>query len=242
MPAHDDVLAAAVQSNVPLCLWGGKKVGKSATVEMLAEKLQVPCVTLGLSGYSGEGDLDDLQSWALQTAAMTGDGVLLIEPTERLDQIVSERLIQLVEKRRVGNLKLPDGVRLVFTAVPRGDRSLDQGMPDELAKRLLQLNFVRLRPQDWVQWSALRPADFMAQFDLNPSVSRAARDEASFQVAQFLGGKRDWPFAWKLVARMLPYIAELPIESQQLALTGLVGDWSANSFLSSFEIESLTSQ
>ncbi len=237
MPAHDDVLGAAVQANVPLCLWGSKGVGKSATVKTLAQKLEIPCVTLGLSGFSGENDLSELQPWALQTAAIQGDGVLLVEPTERLDVTVTDRLVELVERRRVGGLKLPEAVRLVFTAVPRGDRSLDQGMPAELSKRLLELDFVRLRPQDWAAWSALPPAEFARYFNLHPNVSAADRDEASFQVAQHLGGKRDWPFAWKLVARILPYLAPLDREARQLALSGLVGDWSAKSLLESAHID-----
>ena len=240
MPAHDDVLGAAVQSNVPLCIWGEKRAGKSATVRTLADKLRIPCVALGLSGYSGEGDLSDLQPWALQTASIDGDGILLIEPTERLDVTVTELLSELVEKRRVGDLRLPDALRIVFTAVPRGDRSIDQGMPSELAKRLLQLDFVRLRSQDWAEWSALSPADFSAHFNLNPVIAPEARDDAAFQVAQFLGGKRDWPFAWKLVAQLLPYIVHLDSESQHLALSGLVGEWSAKSFLASVDLETVS--
>lgn len=241
MPSHDDVLGAAVQSNVPLCLWGGKGVGKSATVRTLAQKLEIPCVSLGLSGFSGESDLSEVQPWALQTAAIEGDGVLLVEPTQRLDVTVTERLIELVEKRRVGGMVLPESVRIIFTAVPRGDRSLDQGMPAELAKRLLQLDFVRLRPQDWAAWSALPPSEFSRHFNLNPNISATVKDEASFQVAQHLGGKRDWPYAWKLVARILPYLQPLDASARRLALAGLVGEWSAKSFLESVKFDAMES-
>ncbi|WP_020520037.1 AAA family ATPase [Catelliglobosispora koreensis] len=148
-----DALALAVSANLPVLLWGEPGIGKSATLQQLAEGIGVPLETVIASvhepsDFSGlpiigenpavEGVPMAPPDWAVRLAR-SGEGLLFFDELSSAPPAVQAALLRVVLERRVGSLSLPARVRIVAAANPASSAADGWHLSPPLANRFVHL-------------------------------------------------------------------------------------------------------
>ena len=124
-----EALAVSVQAGVPVLLWGSPGTGKTSVVRALGEALGWPTeVVIGSirepADFAGLPVVIDgcVQMapplWARRLAA-AGYGLLFLDELTTAPPAVQAAMLRVVLERVVGDLALPEGVRVVAAANPR---------------------------------------------------------------------------------------------------------------------------
>lgn len=252
-----EVLALAVAAGVPVLLWGSPGTGKTSTVRAVAAALGWPCETVIASirepsDFAGlpivaEGEVRfAAPNWARRLVG-SGRGLLFLDELSTAPPAVQAALLRVVLERVVGDLALPDGVRVVAAANPPEESSTSWDLSAALANRFCH-----------VRWSVSATSvaeGFASRWPL-PRVPRlrdgweAGQPAARAAVAAFLGMRpalvtappkdplaagRAWPSprSWEMAARLMAAAtaAGAPEEVLAVALQAAVGDGAGLEFL-----------
>ncbi|MGY2028107.1 AAA family ATPase [Nocardia gipuzkoensis] len=150
-----EALALAVAADLPVLLWGEPGIGKTAALTQLAADLDLPLTTViasvhepsDFSGLPIIGD-DPAENgvpmappdWAVRLVR-AGRGLLFLDELSTAPPAVQAALLRLVLERRIGNIQLPHGVRIVAAANPRSSAADGWELSPPLANRFVHLQW-----------------------------------------------------------------------------------------------------
>jgi hypothetical protein len=227
-------LALAVSANLPVLLWGEPGIGKSATLQQLADGLGTPMETVIASVHEpsdfaglpivGDSPATDgvpmaPPDWAVRLAR-TGSGLVFFDELSSAPPAVQAALLRVVLERRVGSLQLPPAVRIVAAANPPTSAADGWHLAPPLANRFIHLHWTH-DPRTVARglagtWPAVTvPA-------VAPARTSSALAKARGAVAGFLaarpglthhlpgdsearGGAWPSPRTWEMVLRLLAF-------------------------------------
>ncbi|MEU6582173.1 MoxR family ATPase [Nocardia sp. NPDC046763] len=150
-----DALTLAVAADLPVLLWGEPGIGKTAALTQLAASLDLPLTTVIASvhepsDFSGLPIIGDDPAthgvpmappdWAVRLVR-AGRGLLFLDELSTAPPAVQAALLRLVLERRIGALRLPDGVRVVAAANPRSSAADGWELSPPLANRFVHLQW-----------------------------------------------------------------------------------------------------
>ncbi|MFF9021250.1 AAA family ATPase [Streptomyces eurythermus] len=154
-----DALALAVAADLPVLLWGEPGIGKTAALTQLAASLDLPLTTViasvhepsDFSGLPVIGDDPGVRGvpmapprWAVELVR-AGRGLLFLDELSTATPAVQAALLRVVLERRVGELRLPPGVRIVAAANPQASAADGWELSPPLANRFVHLHWVHDR-------------------------------------------------------------------------------------------------
>ena len=255
-----EALSVSVQAGVPVLLWGSPGTGKTSIVRALGESLRWPTeVVIGSirepADFAGlpvviDGSVQMAPPlWARRLAA-ADHGLLFLDELTTAPPAVQAAMLRVVLERVVGDLTLPEGVRVVAAANPPEEAADGWQLSPPLANRLVHLDW----PVDAKSVSrgiALgfpRPTLFDGR---TPSDAQAVAARAAVggflevrpalvldvpTVAEQAG--RGWPSprSWEAVARLVATCDAVGAseDARTLLVLGAVGDGAGIEFLSWF--------
>lgn len=248
----------AISAGVPVVLWGSPGTGKTSVVRALGEGLGWP-VEVVIGSIREPADFAGLPvvvdggvrfappAWATRLAS-SGTGLLFLDELTTAPPAVQAAMLRVVLERVVGDLSLPDGVRVVAAANPPEEAADGWELAPPLANRLVHLDWP-VEAKSVAQGLALGfpvPDVLAAQ-----PATVAHRVAARAAVAAFLRvrpalvlqlpkvaalASRGWPSprSWEAVAVLLAACeASMATEEARAALViGAVGEGPALEFLS----------
>lgn len=150
-----EALTLAVAADLPVLLWGEPGIGKTAALTHLAGTLGLPLTTViasvheptDFSGLPVLGADPAVQGvpmappdWAVRLCR-AGHGLLFLDELSTAPPAVQAALLRLVLERRVGELRLPPGVRIVAAANPRASAADGWELSAPLANRFVHLQW-----------------------------------------------------------------------------------------------------
>jgi hypothetical protein len=150
-----EALALAVSANLPVLLWGEPGIGKSAALQQLADRLEVPMETViasihepsDFAGLPVVGDDPATQGvpmappdWAVRITRR-GFGLIFFDELSSAPPAVQAALLRVVLERRVGSLELPPAVRVVAAANPPASAADGWHLSPPLANRFVHLHW-----------------------------------------------------------------------------------------------------
>jgi len=226
-------LAVAVRAGVPVLLWGAPGTGKTRTVEALARGMGLPCETVvaairepsDFAGLPVPGASLEIEgrhvrrtdlappAWAVRLAA-AGRGVLFLDEISAAPPAVQVALLRVVLERTVGDLRLPDGVRIVAAANPADASDGLWELAPALSNRFVHIPW----EPDLARWRSGMVSGWAEppSAELDGAALRRATAAARAEIAAFVGVRRE---------------LLLKEEVAELLLAGSVGDAAAVEFL-----------
>ncbi|MEV6553424.1 MoxR family ATPase [Streptomyces sp. NPDC051597] len=150
-----EALTLAVAADLPVLLWGEPGIGKTAALTQLAASLDLPLTTViasvhepsDFSGLPVVGDDPAVNGvpmappqWAVDLVR-AGRGLLFLDELSTATPAVQAALLRVVLERRVGALRLPEGVRIVAAANPRASAADGWELSPPLANRFVHLHW-----------------------------------------------------------------------------------------------------
>ncbi|MFD5789831.1 AAA family ATPase [Streptomyces sp. NPDC127037] len=261
-----EALALAVTANQPVLLWGEPGIGKSAGLEQLAAGLGLDLETViasvhepsDFAGLPVVGDDPATTGvpmappdWAVRLARR-GQGLLFFDELSSAPPAVQAALLRVVLERRVGSLKLPDGVRIVAAANPPSSAADGWHLSPPLANRFVHLHWTH-DPRTVARGMAGTWPEAAVPV-VDPARTAGAVARARGAVSGFLTARpglvhhlpedaesrgRAWPSprTWDMALRLLAtgYATGAGREAVAAALTGAVGDGAGIELLSYLE-------
>lgn len=249
------VLDACGRAQVPVLLVGDPGTGKSALVRGLAAARGELCETVlgairepadvgGLPVVRDEGVVLEPPAWARRLDA-AGSGTAFLDELTTATPAMQAALLGVALERRVGDLLLPQGVRMVAGANPP-DRAADGWeLSPPLANRFCHLPF-QPTVEEWLDgmmlgWSAPPASRAVAADPVRVQTVRALvtgyirvkRDRLHMFPESSAGAGGPWPSrrTWAMVADALPFVREDDTAAGQAIVFGLVGEGVGVEFL-----------
>lgn len=219
-----DEIVFAYKHNLPLFLWGAPGIGKSDIVRQAAEELKIDMVDFraglmdpteikGLPAFNK--DMSSCKWVPPDTLPSKGRGLLFLDELNAALPATQASFYQLVQQRRIGDYKLPEGWVPIAAGNRATDRAVVHRMPTALANRFIHLD-VHADIMDWRKWAVRHniheiligflnfKSDLLHKF--NPGDNERA-----------FPSPRSWAMA-------NPYITNpAPMEIQRERLAGVVG-------------------
>ncbi|GAA2223746.1 MoxR family ATPase [Promicromonospora sukumoe] len=248
-------LTLAVTADVPVLLWGEPGVGKTSAITQLADSLGLPLTTV-IASVHEPSDFNGLPvvgddparlgvpmappDWAVQLAD-AGRGLLFLDELSTAPPAVQAALLRVVLERQVGALRLPDGVRIVAAANPRGSAADGWELSAPLANRFVHLPW-RHDPDVVVRGlGGTWPSAVLPRLDaerLPDAVAFARRAVCTFLEARPAlmhqlptsetrrGGAWPSPRSWETALRLIAFATAAGADRDVLSLLvkGAVGD------------------
>jgi MoxR-like ATPase len=148
---QQEALSVAVAANVPVILWGSPGIGKTKSLEKLAEKMGEPIETVlasirepsdfsGLPIIHGKSVAMAPPNWA-ERLVEYGRGILFFDEISTAAPAVQSALLRVILDRVVGDIKLPDAVRIVAAANPPEVSAGGWDLSPPLANRFCHLSW-----------------------------------------------------------------------------------------------------
>lgn len=262
-------LALAVQADLPVLLWGAPGIGKTATLERLADDLDLRLETVVASVHDptdfnglpipGKNPARDgvpmaPPDWAIRLKQ--GPALLFLDELSSATPAVQAALLRVVLERRVGSLALPQEVRIVAAANPPEVAANGWSLTAPLANRFVHLPW-RHDPAVVVRglggrWPHVSPPKLQSQ-ELESAVRKARKGIAGFLTVRpdythrlpkddaGRGGAWPSPRTWEMALRLLAfgYASDIEDEALSVALRGTVGDGAALELLAYLDREDL---
>ncbi|MFJ3405233.1 AAA family ATPase [Promicromonospora sp. NPDC090134] len=248
-------LALAVAADVPVLLWGEPGIGKTSAIAQLADSLGLPLTTV-IASVHEPSDFNGLPvigddparlgvpmappDWAVRLAD-AGRGLLFLDELSTAPPAVQAALLRVVLERQVGALRLPEGVRIVAAANPRGSAADGWELSAPLANRFVHLPW-RHDPDVVVRGlGGTWPRAVLPRLDaerLPDAVAFARRAVCTFLEARPAlmhqlptsetrrGGAWPSPRSWETALRLVAFATAADAERDVLSLLvkGAVGD------------------
>ncbi|MGW2092981.1 AAA family ATPase [Promicromonospora sukumoe] len=248
-------LTLAVAADVPVLLWGEPGIGKTSAITQLAESLGLPLTTV-IASVHEPSDFNGLPvvgddparlgvpmappDWAVRLAD-AGRGLLFLDELSTAPPAVQAALLRVVLERQVGALRLPDGVRIVAAANPRGSAADGWELSAPLANRFVHLPW-RHDPDVVVRGlGGTWPSAVLPRLDaerLPDAVAFARRAVCTFLEARPAlmhqlptsetrrGGAWPSPRSWETALRLIAFATAAGADRDVLSLLvkGAVGD------------------
>lgn len=248
-------LTLAVAADVPVLLWGEPGVGKTSAITQLADSLGLPLTTV-IASVHEPSDFNGLPvvgddparhgvpmappDWAVRLAD-AGRGLLFLDELSTAPPAVQAALLRVVLERQVGALRLPDGVRIVAAANPRGSAADGWELSAPLANRFVHLPW-RHDPDVVVRGlGGTWPSAVLPRLDaqrLPDAVAFARRAVCTFLEARPAlmhqlptsetrrGGAWPSPRSWETALRLIAFATAAGADRDVLSLLvkGAVGD------------------
>jgi hypothetical protein len=252
-----EALGIAVAAAVAVLLWGSPGTGKTSTVRGIAAALGWPCETViasirepsdfaGLPIVIGDEVRFAPPGWARRLAA-AGPGLLFLDELSTAPPAVQAALLRVVLERVVGDLALPDGVRVVAAANPPEESTTAWELSAALANRFCHITWTvdgrAVAAGLATGWDPPLIPSLPGGWEAHVAASRAL-------VGAFLGIRlglasdppldpaaagRAWPSprTWDMTARLLTAAeaAGASEEAVSVAVRGAVGDGAGLEFL-----------
>jgi MoxR-like ATPase len=253
-----EALSVSVQAGVPVLLWGSPGTGKTSIVRALGESLDWPTeVVIGSirepADFAGlpvviDGSVQMAPPlWARRLAA-SGYGLLFLDELTTAPPAVQAAMLRVVLERVVGDLVLPEGVRVVAAANPPEEAADGWQLSPPLANRLVHLDWP-VEAKSVSRGIALgfpRPPSFDGRTPSDTQVVATRAAVGAFlevrpalvldvpTVAEQAG--RGWPSprSWEAVARLLAVCDAVGAseDARTLLVLGAVGDGAGIEFVS----------
>jgi MoxR-like ATPase len=145
------VLQAAGRAGVAVCPWGDPGIGKSALIHAAASADDVPSETVigslrepsdsaGLPVVGDDGVRMEPPAWAKRLKE-AGAGFLFLDELSTATPAVQAAMLGVALERRVGELQLPRGVRIVAAANPPERAAGGWDLSPPLANRFLHVAY-----------------------------------------------------------------------------------------------------
>lgn len=253
-----EALSVSVQAGVPVLLWGSPGTGKTSVVRALGASLGWPTeVVIGSirepADFAGlpvviDGSVQMAPPlWARRLDA-AGQGLLFLDELTTAPPAVQAAMLRVVLERVVGDLALPDGVRVVAAANPPEEAADGWQLSPPLANRLVHL--------DWPVEASVVSRGISMGFPSVPSFDgHLPTDSQSLAARAAVGAflevrpalvldvpaladqaSRGWPSprSWEAVARLLAACAAVGAseDARTLLVLGAVGEGAGIEFLS----------
>jgi len=151
-------LSIAIQTGLPVLVWGSPGVGKTSFVKALGARLGLP-VEVVIASIREPSDFSGLPiadngtvhfappAWA-QRLAQVGRGILFLDEISTAPPAVQAALLRVVLDRVVGDLKLPADVAVVAAANPPEEAAGGWDLTPPLANRFVHLHW-RVDVEAW---------------------------------------------------------------------------------------------
>ena len=149
---------------LPVILWGPPGIGKSQRVEQASYSLGLPVETIvpstrapedvsGVLVPDGKGNAK-LHSLLPGIERLIEDkhGVLFLDELSCARKAVQDAFLMVVLERRVGDQRLPPGVRILAAANDTKDMDGGWELTPPMANRLCHINVEAPTWKDWIQW------------------------------------------------------------------------------------------
>lgn len=250
------VIDACGRAHVPVLLLSDPGMGKSSLVNGIAEADGLRCETVlgsirepadvaGLPIVTDAGAVLDPPSWAKRLHS-DGAGYLFLDELTTCPPSVQAAMLAVALDRTVGDLRLPDGVRVVAGANP-ADRAADgYEISPPLANRFCHLDYSPTTDEwldgmlsGWgappasraVGWDETRHANVLAAVTgfirTRPDLLHAFPETAA-------GTAGPWPSrrVWDMLTAALTHLREDDHAAVQAVTFGLVGEGAGVEFLS----------
>jgi len=249
------VIDACGRAQVPVLLLSDPGMGKSSLVRGIAATDGVPCETVlgsirepadvaGLPVIGADGVVLDPPAWAKRLAKAQA-GYLFLDELTTCPPAVQAAMLAVALDRTVGDLRLPDAVRVIAGANP-ADRAADGWeISPPLANRFCHVTYAP-GVDEWLDgmtagWAsppasraiatdALRRASLVATVTgfvrTRPDLLHAFPDSAA-------GTGGPWPSrrVWDMLARALAHVRDEDHAATQAVVFGLVGEGAGMEYL-----------
>lgn len=257
---QEAVFRAAVAANVPVFMKGLSGIGKSSVIGdyATASRRHLERVVMmhkersDIAGIPSLREEDHTTEFAVPGWASrlveASKGLLLLSEFNLADEDVQKACMNILQERQVGeNTYLPESVAIVLDGNPPEYSAGAGDIPGPIANRMLHLDW-ELDRDAWLTGMAEGfPMSTEQIVDDTPARPERVARERSLALA-FLdtqrpfihdqptdparaGGPWPSPRSWDNAIRVLSRLDESSTDAQKVALTGLVGDAAAQSFL-----------
>lgn len=172
-------LDCALDSFIPLMLWGDAGVGKSAIVKQAAEQrpgwnfIDIRAVLLDPVDMRGLPTIADSKTkWiAPEFLPRDGEGILFLDELPAAPPMVQAACYQLILDRKLGEYELPPGYRVIAAGNPPRVRGVHYAMPDPLRNRFWHLTLDPDLPE-WCRWAVAQKlrAEYIAFLRFKPEL------------------------------------------------------------------------
>lgn len=147
---------------IPALVWGSPGIGKSSQVASLAEELGLPLEVVILSVREPsdvvglpvikDGSVQiELPIWA-KNLINAGRGILFFDELNTAPPAVQSAALRIIMDRVVGDVKLPDEVRIIAATNPPDESAGGWDLPPPLANRFIHLNYSGPSAGQWCDW------------------------------------------------------------------------------------------
>jgi hypothetical protein len=256
-------LSVVIQSGVPGIAWGKPGTGKTSWVKEFAEEtgahlesviasIREPSDFAGLPVITDDGSVRmAAPQWAinLKDAVERGQpAILFLDELSTAPPAVQSALLRVVFERVVGELELPEEVRIIAASNPTGTSSGTWTLSAALANRFVHLDW-DIEPKTWVEgmtngWEMendmhILPEDWMDGFEQNVSlISSFIQHRPALLLnepdnTEESGGAWPSPRSWENAAKILTAARSVDMNKTQTLqlLIGCVGKGAATEFL-----------
>lgn len=250
------VIDACGQKAVPALLVSSPGLGKSSLIRGLARAQGVPCEVVlgsirepadlaGLPYITEAGVMLSPPAWALRLCAAQS-GYLLLDELSTCSGSTQAAMLAVALDKTVGDLVLPEGVRIVAAANPADQAAGGWELEPPLANRFCHVEFAP-SVDEWLDGMATGWAAPPASRAITPDASRVEVVKAS--VLGFVRAKPEylhvfpstaegsagaWPSrrTWAMLAETLACVRDDDAAARQALTFGLVGEGVGSEFLS----------
>jgi MoxR-like ATPase len=251
-------MAIAIQTKVPVILWGAPGTGKTSAIQAMGDQMGLPVEVViasirepsdfsGLPVIKDDGVHLEPPAWA-KRLAQAGKGILFLDEISTAPPAVQAALLRVVLDKVVGDQPLPAEVAIVAAANPPEQAAGGWELSAPLANRFCHLDW-ELNPTEWVNGMVSgfknKPMPELPE-DWQDKIPQAKAAIAAFirhrphlllqmpNEDSLVGKAWPSPRSWDMAARLLAAAESVDVgeEAEATLLSGCVGTGPALEFLS----------